>query len=388
MPSPSSLAVKRYQLKDSYVRAELRRKYESGDVQQRIALLEQLYKDGVTPDEITEMAILDKNTDIRLWVARNAQFMNDEHKKKLMKDLDPLVSAAFFENSRIFDPFPDREWVDAFKKANEMQRFAMVRNPEVGRKLIEKIFDYKDKDLELDTNEKAAFICAFLSNEKRVEESNKDMFDFAPFAALTASAHYTKLWELITEWLKDENYSSLPDWVYERIGCGDDLKADTFPKCKNTMTRFHILIGCGPLQKKTLTLGKQDKDDFNRRTAYGRISYIEGPELKKLLEGEDRHALLGLFENTNLSGEQRSRVHDRLGELGEYEEMMQINYSRRKWEEQNRMKPKLDEPEDTDSSQQTEEMEALKATMAKLSGQVSMLITISIIGFIVLYFSR
>ncbi len=388
MATKPSFAVKRYHVKDPYVQTELRRSYQDSDAKQRIALLEKLYQDGVTPEEIAEMAVSDEHAEVRLWVARNATFLDDKFKKKLLKDSDELVSASFYENRHLFSPFPDRDWTAAFKKANRMQRFAMVRNPEVGREIIEKIFDYDDKDLDLKKDEKAMFVCAFLSNVSRVEESRKDMFDFAPFAEINATEHYKKLWELITVWLKDEKYSFLPDWVYERIDCTDDIKAETYPKCENSGTRFHILIGCGQYQKKTLNLGKQDKDDYNRRTAYGKISYIEEPELKKLLEGKDQHSLLGLFENTNLSEEQRYRVDKRLGEMGEHEEMLQINYRRRKWEEQSSKKPMADEQDGSGASEPSEEIEALKAAVAKISGQVSMLITISIIGFIALYFSR
>jgi hypothetical protein len=51
-----------------------------------------------------------------------------------------------------------------FTESTHLERLALVRNPEVGQLLIEKIFDHEDQELGLTANERERLILAFLTN--------------------------------------------------------------------------------------------------------------------------------------------------------------------------------------------------------------------------------
>jgi len=225
-----------------------------------------------------------------------------------------------YENDHLFSFWKGEEWIEAFKKCDWVCRLALMRNGKVGRDLLEKIFNYEDKDLKLKEDQKVELICALLSNPKKVEDSQRDLFDFFDgFDDYSTSEEYKKLWELLSKWPETNRAHFL---VYEYLGCRDTkLKVQIFNQTKNPHVRECILKGArrGLFGDSELfELGMKDESEYCRRTAYSRadLSSVKAADLRILIAGEDRAVVEGLANNNWIPLSVRMEACSRMGALG------------------------------------------------------------------------
>lgn len=191
-----------------------------------------------------------------------------------------------------------------------------MRNPEVGKKLIEQIFLYDETQLGITLAERRDLVRAFLSNTEVIKKSHKGSSDFSdgPDWASTTS-YFTRLWQHISAWPSDEE--SLKCFVYKTVGTDDVTRATALRESKDETTRWTILVGCDPNRHTdTLRFGRRDKDPSCRATAYQR-SRLTKEQVAKALAGTDTAALRGLSSNHLLSVEELKGVGNRLSELGD-----------------------------------------------------------------------
>lgn len=380
-----SASTRRYSVMDAYLQEELKRKYQHGNVEQRIRLLESIKH---IPEILCEMAVADEHVQVRQWTAHNARYLDEKSKNKILKDSDELVRASFFENPHLFRPCPGGAWITAFKKATWIERCAMVRNPNVSIQLIERIADCNDKELKLSKEEKKELMAAFATNEEHIMNSGKNLYDFfqydepSPPSVLDVfrgKSEYNKLWQLMSEW--EKTYGFGVSIFYENIGCEDAVKANIFSK-SDAILRLSILLGCDADDVKTLALGKKEQVGYNRRIAYSKISWrgMDASDIKKMLAGDDNQALLGMLENSYFL-EQRGEIEHRLEELGEHDEVWRIRYQQRKAKDEDRAE------KGASNKIQNKLSEINTDKFRALSKEISYLYLVVIIGFAVVLYS-
>jgi|CXWL01.1.fsa_nt_gi hypothetical protein len=315
----------RYSFIDAYLLEELRREYAASSSRERLRLLAKL-KSRHIPVEIALLAVEDPDARVRAWFAKNGaplQFGAREDlpnyhdlEARLLEDPDPYVRACVYENPR-FGGFKHlNQPIELFLEAAPLERLALMRNPEVGEKLIEQIFLYDETQLGITLAERRDLVRAFLSNTEVIKKSHKGSSDFSdgPDWASTTS-HFTRLWQHISAWPSDEE--SLKCFVYKTVGTDDVTRATALRESKDETTRWTILVGCDPNRHTdTLRFGRRDKDPSCRATAYQR-SRLTKEQVAEALADTDTAALQGLALNHLLSVEELGSVSERLYELGD-----------------------------------------------------------------------
>lgn len=278
----------RYAIHDRYILEELRRAYVSSDGPGRIRLLRRLYRgitgyrrgEGRVPFEIARLAVEDPSVEVRQWIARHGKYLDysndypaDENlEDRLKNDPDPFVRACLRENPTAFGLLVD--WTEYFNDATHLERLALVRNPEVGEELIQKVFDPQDKELGTSLEERKELILAFLTNKEalarterlatdRVTASDDIQMDAAIMAKYGAEEFLKKLWKLASKWretgIQAASYLALP---------GDDkTKAAIYRTCDEPVLRRMILNNCSPKDVETIELGVKDTEDLCRYIA-------------------------------------------------------------------------------------------------------------------------
>ena len=315
----------RYSFIDAYILEELRREYAASSSRERLRLLAKL-KSHHIPLEVALLAVEDPDARVRAWFAKNGaplQFGAREDlpnfhdlEARLREDPDLYVRACVYENPR-FGGFKHlNQPIELFLEATPLERLALVRNPNVGKKLIEQIFTYDETQLGIAIAERRELIRAFLTNTKAIEKSHKDSFDFADGADwASTSSHFNRLWQQISVWPSDAEH--LKQAVYETIGADDVTRATALRESANEATRWFILVGCSPdHHSDTLRFGRCDKDPSCRATAYQR-SRLTKEQVAEALAGTDTAALRGSASNHLLSVEELRSVGNRLSELGD-----------------------------------------------------------------------
>lgn len=283
--STPAAAFSRYGKLDAYTLEELRREYRDASAKHRIHLLRRLSSGegtsqsrDVIPEEIATLAVEDPSAEVRAWVARHGNYLDDRFEDTLRKDPDPFVRACLRENSTAFAwTWPD-QWDAEFRTATHLERLALMRNPETkwATTLIEKIFDHEDSELGLDITQRKALVLAFLTNVAAMRWSRKlDPKDFVgnPAAGSTIYSnrtHYSKLWELTAKWPEPIGIV-----VYRYMGAPDETKARIYRTATDPVIRQSILSGCERRDVQTLEQGLQDDDETCREIAGSRMAQLE-----------------------------------------------------------------------------------------------------------------
>jgi hypothetical protein len=143
-------------------------------------------------------------------------------------------------------------WQAAFKKANHLERLAMLRNPLVDYELVEKIFDPEDGEFALNMEARGQLAAAYLTNEHALNFEpisynewcarigTDDAFGYVDIHS-RARTHFDKLWELASKWPAADVEFGIRYWVYRHIGAGDKTKAEVYRACKLPALRRAIL---------------------------------------------------------------------------------------------------------------------------------------------------
>ena len=291
------MALSRYAIPDTYTLEELSRDYQASDAKGRIGLLHKLYEgNSVPPYEIALLAVVDPHVEVRQWFARHGKPL--DYKKigpfnrrsivletvkgilqaitsessadetnlnlanRLKNDPDPFVRACLRENPTVFEGWGG-EWIEYFREATHMERLALMRNPEVrwGEKLVVRIFDYEDRELGVDLEERKELVLAFLSNEEALgvcETAELQPSGSRDFGVLK------RLWELASRWPKE---TGILFAVYGSLPADDKTKAQTYQRCDEPVLRREILRNCNAEDTETIGLGMNDPDERCRDMA-------------------------------------------------------------------------------------------------------------------------
>ncbi len=263
----------RYTVADAYVIEELKRRYESADGKGRIQLLRSIYrKQSHLPYDLALLAVEDSNVEVRQWIARYGGYLDySEHwpekttdswsaagrypeknlKNRLQNDLDSFVRACLRENPRIYSVMTN--WKARFEEATHLERLALVRNPFVGKDLIERLFDPDDGQLNIPMEQRKELIAAFLTNS---EALNLDQGDRTKLG--------DKIWPLAFKWPLE---SRMPADIIWYVPAGDQTKATVYRSCQDPRFREAILEHCTPDDVQTVALGMKDVDENCRAAA-------------------------------------------------------------------------------------------------------------------------
>jgi hypothetical protein len=142
------MALGRYDIPDAYTIEEARRKYSALDASARVRWLRKANATGSLPGEVLQLAAVDPNASVRQWVAKHGHFwFRDAPFEQLKADPDVLVRAAAHENPAALEGSPSFVQEPVFKDAGRFERLALMRNPLIGRELIQKVFDPMDTEL-------------------------------------------------------------------------------------------------------------------------------------------------------------------------------------------------------------------------------------------------
>src|SRR5262249_3139125 len=153
--------------------------------------------------------------------------------------------ACLGENPTVFDAWNETSWFKYFQEATHMERLALMRNPEINSPhaegLIQKIFDFGNQELGIDTEIKKELIFAFLTNQHALDRSKKlKASDFIDGWSMESTrAHFSLLWALIAQW--PENNGGLKHAVYRYMGTTEETKAFIYQTCTDTFLRQTIL---------------------------------------------------------------------------------------------------------------------------------------------------
>lgn len=327
---------------DQYTLAELQARYKSEDTKARIRSLKNLYRDvGTLPFEIAVMAVSDENCEVRRWMAKNASNLDYSRGESvfdnnivpvkwnagivrtgameangassiknlrfiLERDSDFLVRALAKANGNIYSSLGD-EWMGWFSQSSDLERLALIRNPNVakGQDLIEKIFDPSDTTLGITQELRKQLCWAFLFNKEGVE---------------WAGRYYGEsLLESLSKWKKlDVSNLDLVYCGYRNIDAGDEARAKIYKGCSDDILRIGILEGCPETSLETIELALADSAPNCREFAYSKS--IIGPErFKSALSDNDKPALNGLAQNLFLGHTELEEVRDKLFELGDHD---------------------------------------------------------------------
>lgn len=275
------MALSRYEITDSYTLDELRRKYEHSDVQGRIQLLENLYADyEQAPFEIAALAVEDSHVEVRQWIARHSKYLDYnlgiEEKNpdrnledRLKNDPDPFVRACLRENPTAYMRIGS-DWTEHFSEANHMERLALVRNPEVREELIEKIFNYEDRELGISSKEREELVYAFLTNKEAIAEAEETLgsrISDLPHE-WDVGLNLGTLWELASKWPNGTKLKArFKSVVYRYLPADDETKARIYNSCNDPVWRLEILRNCSETDTKTIKVALQDGDKDCRRRA-------------------------------------------------------------------------------------------------------------------------
>lgn len=311
------MAISRYAVTDAYTLEELRREYQSSDAKGRVHLLQRLYEsDQILPYEIELLAVDDPDVEVRQWIARNGKYLDYRERRyagdgptyefpdrnledRLKNDPDLFVRASLRENLGVFGGVGS-DWMEYFREASHMERLVLVRNEGARGSLIEKIFDYEDKELGIAPKEREELAYAFLSNKMIAREWENSQLPLSQWpdewhglSALSATAFLTRLWELASKWPKETKIQSV---IYRYVPTDDETKAKIYKACDEPVWRGLILENCSAEDKGTIKLGMNDTNDECRYLAYSKVSFLEPQELVAILKGNDVDALKGLYE--------------------------------------------------------------------------------------------
>lgn len=315
----------RYSFINAYILEELRRDYTLGSFRERLHLPTKLNKRHI-PIEVALLAVEDSDARIRAWFAKNAwelQYGSRDDsanyhnlETRLREDPDPYVRACVYEN-RQFGGFKQiNQPIQLFLEAAPLERLALVRNPEVGQKLIEQIFTYGESQLGITVVERRELVRAFLTNAEAIKQSHKDIFDFVDGSDwASTSSHFRKLWETISQWPPEEKVFKQD--VYRAMGANDVTRASIFRGSDDVGTKICVLENYSPDDHRdTLLLARRDKDKYIRAIAY-ELTRLTKEQVAEALAGNDVAALGGMASNHLLSIEDLRSVDNRLSELGD-----------------------------------------------------------------------
>jgi hypothetical protein len=264
------VALRRYQLPDEYVIEELRREYNSADLNGRLRLLRRLKRNGELSTEIGLLGLHDSAPQIRQWFAKNTSyggyFETQRGNAGLAVDPDKYVRAAVFENPEfLFFRFTEDEQVETFHRASRLERLAMFRNPSVSRPLVERVFDPAETSLGIDMEERKDLALAYLSNATIIG-GDHSLRDELNIILQKDEKHFAALWRLAGKWADLKDFL-IPALVYRHVMATGKVKAKAYVQCGMAVARRSILENCAEFDKLTLDLGLSDSDEECREIA-------------------------------------------------------------------------------------------------------------------------
>jgi hypothetical protein len=375
---------------DEYEAEELRHQYEAAQVAERLRLLET--HRGNLPFEVAALAAKDPCAAIRRWFARDGDLDYRDIRQRYNKpvdpstkdrvffhslkaDADPLVRASLVNNAD-FELF-EGDLADYFRRANTLERLAIVRDDAVGPRIIENIFDLSS-DLDMGFEERKQLALVFLrsradrdkamSIEKRASWAAR----YQPFdVADTTGEEMSKLWTLIGQWPEDMGPFGLQRLFYRYVNANDAAILATYRTCERADWRYEIVNNLHHLNMKlghgekgfsdvwnceVLKLAIKDDDPAARKLAYERLDFSEARgrflfALKKVfvalgkahwrapwiekafvtaLKTQDVFAIRGLLSNRSLPWAWRRRIKKLFPELT-YDVNKQTVFDVEKW---------------------------------------------------------
>jgi hypothetical protein len=130
----------RYSFDDEYIVAEAMHEYLECDHKGRLHLLRKLNRTQI-PYAIAQLAATDSSVQVRSWLARKSKLLDysgpifeggTNLEECLRSDSEQVVRASVFENPNVsFARSLFTDWESVFKDATNMERLALVRNPNV-----------------------------------------------------------------------------------------------------------------------------------------------------------------------------------------------------------------------------------------------------------------
>lgn len=311
-----------YRSFDEYTIGLLRNRYLEASANERALMIER----SELPGEVIVMAIRDQSELVRTAVAKHWH-MNcclpdgSDAKSILRSDSSLLVRAAVLENPKAITIWDCHQ---LFYSATHVERLALIRNPEISESLVEKVFDVHNTEWNLNFQQRAALVSAFLSNPKLQKYNQEDQWDI----------HFDNLWRNIS---KCPN-SLVKQLVYRHIRASDHVKVQAFQlAASEEIVRCEIVDGCAPADRHTLFSALKDGLEEIRIFAFRNID-LSSDQFETLLQENDRTALKQLATNKHLSHAHAQKLHDRLDALDEKDAASVVRW--KIWELEGKIAPR------------------------------------------------
>lgn len=323
----------RYSIIDAYTLQELERRYHFSSSEQRIELLDGLYRTGILPPfEILRISVVDESSNVRQWVARHARCLNyneagltnkgeptAQHDLTdiMRRDPDPFVRACLYENPYLFANDTEEDWWVTFAEGSHLERLAMVRNPNLHRasRVLDALFNPHDDALPLTLPERSELVQAMLVSRQVLTvqyRSNPTVLPVPWDARL-----FSRLWHLLNQWPAD---SAVRHNIHLYVGTTIKTKAGIYRQTPMAVVRSDLLRAIDADDNETLELAIKDEDSNCRYIGYSKIKHLTKSRFDTVLDSDDINALLGLARNESLSTDHLEEVKTRLYSLGAHEE--------------------------------------------------------------------
>jgi hypothetical protein len=325
------MALARHRFRDDYTTAELEACYRDLDTAGRLRLLKAHQRKQGLPASVVGLASEDQSSTIRSWLARTVWAPTDTRSKgaedtaaalkRLSRDRDPLVRAAFWENPyAILESGFRHDWKDRWTALAPMERLAVVRNREFPAELVLSLFDRQDASLGLDQRQRSALLWAFLSVGDRWPVRPRKTYRTGrprPFASELELGD--GIWARVTAWPEGygDGYTQMQCLVFRQVSCSAEQRQKTFLALKARESRAEVLRR--GLEDRWVREARTDHDDDLRGLVHARCYFgaEQSTVVQEVLAGFDLAAMRGLLWNKDVSFELRSKVWQRMWDLGD-----------------------------------------------------------------------
>jgi hypothetical protein len=289
----------RYQ--DAYTEAVVLSEIDARpDPVERVTFLTALRRAGMWfSSELVDHLLRDDSPKVRAWVAANVEtqfkdytdFENPgelaNYEPRIQTDPDPLVRASLWRNTQC-DQLPwgimsiAEGWKEQLKGMTQLERLALMRNPELSLRYLIKLLETETEDLGMTRKEHADMICAGAVNQRIVWSSRHHGRDYwmvygdvnPPFE------EFGQMWQLsLDKWM---DLPFVPYAFLRFVQTTPKVKLATYQRLMNLPedTRPHqfrevLIKGCDPFDDKdVLKLAWDDPDKDCREAARERVGEL------------------------------------------------------------------------------------------------------------------
>ena len=305
--------AERFKVMDKLTKLELATLYNSMAPAEKVELIKELVTRDALSVDAARIVLADKTKEARVALARytnQIQFLEPPEldlEEAFKAEEDELVKCALYENPEFLSMRFGSDQLEIFNTASPIQRLALMRNSRLDHELILKIYDYENKEIVLEDQERLELIRAFSTNHELIENSKLGFGDHDDgLDSYLETDFYKKLWEAALKWL--DKKPEIPYLTFKNFGVDEEIAHKAYDGLKDkkyTYLRAALmenpransgswLHGYDDLFKKGL------EDGWVRHKSAASLEGLSKVDVEKLISRNDKDILRGLLHNKHL----------------------------------------------------------------------------------------